>query len=106
MPASAAPLTVLPGATDQERILVVLSHTASGSVIELQQQSWGEGVGWFTQSTLPLQPCQAAALRQALGGSGQASPAARPSAKRAAASPRPMERNAVENLRIWQAESA
>lgn len=49
-------------------MLVVHSHFADQSRIELRQQTWGEGIGWFTQNTMRLEPQQVAQLRTALGG--------------------------------------
>src|SRR5262245_17696451 len=61
-------LSTLNGATEHERILVVLVHEpAGGSRLELRQQSFGVGVGWFTQSSVTLEPHQVAELRGALG---------------------------------------
>ena len=37
--------------------------------MELRQQSFSAGLGWFTQSTVQLEPGQVAALRNALGSS-------------------------------------
>jgi len=55
-------------ATDTERLLVVLVQSPeSGSRMELRQQSFSKGIGWFTQSTVQLEPGQVAALRNALG---------------------------------------
>ena len=61
-------LAKLPGASDDERMVVLLRHTpAEGSQIELCQQTWGEGVGWFNQTSVQLQPHQVAQLRAVLG---------------------------------------
>ncbi|HTN77721.1 MAG TPA: hypothetical protein VL096_20830 [Pirellulaceae bacterium] len=61
-------LATLPGSSDRERLVVVLAHSASGSTqVELRQQSWGEGLGWYTQSSVQLEPSQVAGLRQSLG---------------------------------------
>ena len=61
-------LTSLPAAVENERILVVLVQSAGeGSHVEMRQQSFGEGIGWFTQSTIRLEPGQVAALKSALG---------------------------------------
>jgi hypothetical protein len=38
--------------------------------MELRQQSFSTGIGWFTQSTVQLEPGQVAALRNALGNAG------------------------------------
>ena len=48
-------------------MVLVLVTLAGESLIELRQQSWGEGVGWFTQTSVQLEPSQVAALRQSLG---------------------------------------
>src|SRR2546430_1711592 len=67
MPASETVLTTIP-ASEAERLLVVLVQSAEqGSQIELRQQSFSAGIGWFTQSSVQLQPGQVAALRNALG---------------------------------------
>ena len=60
-------LTTLPSSSDDQRTIVVYCHDADGSQLELRQQSWGAGVGWFTQSTVRLDPEQVAGLRAALG---------------------------------------
>lgn len=61
-------LATLPGSSDTDRILVVLTNRlASGSRVELRQQSWCEQFGWYTQSTIEMEPQQVASLRVALG---------------------------------------
>ena len=61
-------LTTIPGADDDERLELVLCISADGeNRLELRQQSWGEGVGWYTQGTIELSPHQVADLRNALG---------------------------------------
>jgi hypothetical protein len=68
-------LSTIP-ASETERLLVVLVQSADhASRMELRQQSFSKGIGWFTQSTVQLEPGQVAALRNALGtrGSGQQS---------------------------------
>ena len=62
-------LTAIP-ASEAERLLVVLVQSSDGSRMELRQQSFSMGIGWFTQSTVHLEPGQVAALRNALGTSG------------------------------------
>ncbi len=58
-------------ASETERLLVVLmSSPDHGSRMELRQQSFSAGIGWFTQSTVRLEPGQVAALRNALGATG------------------------------------
>jgi hypothetical protein len=89
-------LASIPGASDEERLVVVHTRNSGGeSVILLRQQTWGEGVGWFDQSTVSIEPEQLGQLRMALGGTG-AGYRVRPN-MRATESP---------HLRLAQAESA
>jgi hypothetical protein len=44
-----------------------MQQAGEPSRVELRQQSFGEGIGWFTQSTVQLEPSQVADLRNALG---------------------------------------
>ncbi|MCE9527097.1 MAG: hypothetical protein K8R36_13710 [Planctomycetales bacterium] len=61
-------LTALPASAENERILVVLvQNPGEGSHVEMRQQSFGEGIGWFTQGTIRMEPGQVAALKSALG---------------------------------------
>ena len=61
-------LTTLPSATETERLLLVLVQPVdAGSRVELRQQSFSKSIGWFTQSTVHMEPGQVAALRSALG---------------------------------------
>ncbi|HEY2414806.1 MAG TPA: hypothetical protein VGI40_21355 [Pirellulaceae bacterium] len=70
MPAIETVLTAIP-ASDVERLLVVLVQSKDhGCRMELRQQSFSTGIGWFTQSTVQLEPGQVAALRNALGSAG------------------------------------
>jgi hypothetical protein len=62
-------------ASDIERLLVVLIQSPDGSRMELRQQSFSKGIGWFTQSSVQLEPGQVAALRNALGTTGGHRPA-------------------------------
>lgn len=76
-------LGALPAASDKERVLLVLiqatdSVGGAGSRMELRQQSFGEGIGWFTQSTVQLEPGQVADLRNTLGMTTAAAPSRRP----------------------------
>ena len=57
-------LASLPGSHEHDRALVVLCRQAGESHVELRQQSWGEGVGWYTQSTVTLEPSQIAGFNQ------------------------------------------
>ena len=62
-------LSTLPGGSENDRLQIVLrTHFSSGEPLQLRQQTWGEGVGWYTQSTISLTSEQAAALRNSLGG--------------------------------------
>jgi hypothetical protein len=61
-------LTTIPAGIETERLLVVLVQSADhASRMELRQQSFSKGLGWFTQSTVQLEPGQVAALRNSLG---------------------------------------
>jgi hypothetical protein len=60
-------LATLPGTSDRERVVVVMVQSQTGSHVEIRQQSWGEGFGWYTQSSVQLEPQQVAGLRQSLG---------------------------------------
>ena len=60
-------LANLLGVNEHERTQVVLWQRQGASHIELRQQSFGDGVGWFTQSTINLDPAQIVGLRTALG---------------------------------------
>ncbi len=63
-------LSTLSGDSENDRILLVLCQRVSGTQLELRQQSWADGVGWFTQSSVTLEPQQVAQLRAALGFAG------------------------------------
>lgn len=68
-------LSTIAGTTANERLLVVLcNQPCGGSRLELRQQSFGDGIGWFTQSTVGLEPSQVAELRASLGSGGTPSP--------------------------------
>ena len=60
-------LSTVDGNEANERLLVVHCVNDQSSRVELRQQSWAEGIGWFTQSSLPLAPHQVGQLRNALG---------------------------------------
>jgi hypothetical protein len=69
-------LATLAGAADDQRLEIALCHVpGEGSRLEMRQQSWGEGIGWFTQSRVELEPHQVAELRAVLG-TASARPAA------------------------------
>jgi hypothetical protein len=68
-------LSILPGANDEDRLAVVLVRARDGSsVISLRQQTWAEGIGWYDQKCLDLEPGQLRGLRAALGWGGQTKP--------------------------------
>lgn len=60
-------LSTISGQSEQDRLLLVLCTRPTGSQVELRQQSFGDGIGWFTQSTICLEASQVAELRSALG---------------------------------------
>jgi hypothetical protein len=79
MPTSAdVILSTIDGASDRERLLLVLCQQEGESRLELRQQSFGDGIGWFNQSTIALEPHQVAELRSALGTSGSRRPSSLP----------------------------
>jgi hypothetical protein len=64
-------LSTIP-ASETERLVVVLIQPAdAASRLELRQQSFSNGIGWFTQNSVQLESGQVAALRNALGVTGQ-----------------------------------
>jgi len=71
LPDAETVLATIP-ASETDRLLVVLVQSlGNGSRMDLRQQSFSAGIGWFTQSTVHLEPGQVAALRNALGNSAQ-----------------------------------
>ena len=80
-------LSTIAGAADTERLQVVLCNQAGESRLELRQQSFGDGIGWFTQSTIALEPSQVAELRTALGTGGNRGPSPLPKSFRRAEQP-------------------
>jgi hypothetical protein len=86
-------LTTLPGSSDSEQVAVVLCQHEGSSHISLRHQTYGgEGLGWYTQHSVDLEPEQVAALRLALGRAGMPLRAPKPCAG--------------STLRIAQIESA
>ena len=50
-------LSTITADNEYSRLQVVLSCDAAGEqTLELRQQSWGKGVGWYRQHTLQLGP--------------------------------------------------
>src|SRR5262245_41534587 len=61
-------LTVLPGPGPHERVEVSLAPGRDGRLmIDLRQQHYAEGIGWFDQRTMSLEPAQFKQLQAALG---------------------------------------
>jgi hypothetical protein len=61
-------LATVPGARDDEQLEIALCQIpGEGSQLELRQQTWAEGIGWFTQSRVRLDPQQVSELRGVLG---------------------------------------
>ena len=70
-------LTAIPASEFDRLVVILVQSPGSGSRIELRQQSFSAGIGWFTQSTVQLEPGQVAALRNALGSAGGSRTASR-----------------------------
>jgi hypothetical protein len=65
-------LATLPGSCDTERVVVVLVQLEDDdSRISLRQQNWAEGIGWYDQKSLDLEPEQYRQLRRGLGAAAQ-----------------------------------
>ena len=60
-------LATLDGSGPCERLQVVLVQGDDGLSIGLAEQHYAEGVGWFTQRSIELDPRQWAALKATLG---------------------------------------
>ena len=61
-------ISTLPASSQHDRVLVVMvCATGEPSRLELRQQSFSEGIGWFTQSSVQLETNQVADLKNALG---------------------------------------
>lgn len=57
-------LATLPGSSEADRLVVYLVREPDGSSkLSLRQQSWAEGIGWYDQKTLDLEPEQFRLLR-------------------------------------------
>ena len=82
-------LSELPGVGANERVLMVHVYVdrLAESRVELRQQTWAAGIGWFTQSTVCLTPSQVAALRSSLRSAPQTR-ASKPSLARSPFMPR------------------
>ena len=87
-PATEVVLSTIPGSTATDRLQVVLRNgLGEPSRLELRQQSYGDGIGWFTQSTVALEPGQVAELRTALGTGANRGPSPLPKSYRRAEQP-------------------
>lgn len=61
-------LAILPGSRPERRVAVMLGQEPGGELtFELREQHYAEGIGWFDQRTMVLEPAQVRGLRQALG---------------------------------------
>jgi hypothetical protein len=60
-------LATLAGTNPADRLLVVLVQTKGESQVVLRQQSWAEGIGWYDQKSLALDPQQLRRLKAVLG---------------------------------------
>ena len=58
-------IAILPDAAEDRRIRVTLAQNGKG--LELVQETFSPGVGWFSQAQVELSPAQVAELRDALG---------------------------------------
>src|SRR5574341_806070 len=60
-------LGVVNGQREHEKVEVVLSRGEDGTCeVKLILQSWGEGIGWYPQKTIPFLPSQIDPLQRAL----------------------------------------
>ena len=57
-------LATIDGANDGERLQLVLQ--LSTNQVDIRQQSWGQGVGWFTQGSITVAPEQIPLMVSAL----------------------------------------
>jgi len=60
-------LGVVNGPMEHEQVEIVLRRGEDGTCeVKLILQSWGEGIGWYPQKTIPLPPSQIDPLQRAL----------------------------------------
>ena len=52
-------------------MILLVHHPVEGSRFEICQQSFGEGIGWYNQQSVQLEPGQVAGLRNAIGAVGR-----------------------------------
>ena len=67
-------LATIPSDQDDQRLQVIMDQEASGTKLRVEQQSFGNGIGWYTQSSVEIAPDQLPVLRQAFGMTGQSTP--------------------------------
>jgi hypothetical protein len=68
MPLGLTILTTLAGSRPGQRLQVALAQRPDGRlVIDLREQHYAEGIGWFDQKALDLDPRQFQQLQAALG---------------------------------------
>ena len=61
-------LATLPGSAPYQRLQVALEQCSDGRLaIDLRQQHYAEGIGWFDQRTMSLDPVQFRQLQAVLG---------------------------------------
>ncbi|MHC5541345.1 hypothetical protein ACYOEI_24250 [Singulisphaera rosea] len=61
-------LATLPGSGPHQRLLVALGQSRDGRLtIDLCDQHYAEGIGWFDQRTMSLEPSQFKQLQGVLG---------------------------------------
>ncbi len=59
-------LSHLPGDSDNERLEVVFCKRSGQPTLLVRRQTFGAGVGWYTQSTVDLSMNQLSGLQQSL----------------------------------------
>lgn len=66
MPSHETVISVLPGDTENERLQIVLSASDKEPKLSIRQQTFGSGIGWYTQSTVTLSLSQLSGLQLSL----------------------------------------
>lgn len=64
-------IATIDGSSPGHRLQLVMVARDEGTQLELRQQSWAESVGWYTQSSVAVEPEQVAELRNSLGLGGK-----------------------------------
>ena len=83
-------IATIDGSTSSERLQIVMLSGEHGTRLELRQQSWAESLGWYTQSSVLVDPEQVAELRNALGMGGKSARLRRPDRRENSPSGRPL----------------